>query len=235
MVNGVASGEFRLRLCCGKRGRLRFLSHLEYSHAIERGVRRAELPYAVTHGFNPHMRLAFGPALPVGTAGEREYVDVWLIRYVPVKQVVEALTSALASELAPREAAYVADKASSLGASCTIGVYEAVVTGGGVGEAEMSHALEDVLRGGELRVEHRGKSKVFDLSVSLPKEIAVTSAGFHEVVVTVTTRMGPTGSLRPESLVAHVLSRSGITGAVTLVTRLDTLIEDENGGFRRPI
>ena len=32
-------------------------------------------------GFNPHMKVAFGPALPVGTASENEYLDVWLTRY----------------------------------------------------------------------------------------------------------------------------------------------------------
>lgn len=231
----MASGEFRLRLCCAKRGRLRFLSHLEYSRAIERGVRRAELPYALTCGFNPHMKLAFGPALPVGTSGEREYVDVWLTRYVPVNRAIEALGSMLAPELAPREAVYVAEKATSLSASCTIGIYEVAVTGGSVSETEVSQALDDVIREGELRVGHKGRSKVFDLSVSLPKEIAVRSTGPNECVVAVTTRMGPAGSLRPELLVAHALSRSGITSAVTLVTRLDTLIEDEGGGFRRPI
>lgn len=231
----MGSDDFRLRLCFGKRGRLRFLSHLEYSNAIERAARRAGLPYAVTRGFNPHMKLAFGPALPVGTAGEREYVDVWLTRYVPVEQVAGALSEVSAPELALREAAYVSGKAPSLGAVCTIGVYEAVVAGGGVDKAQVSVALEEVVREGELRVEHKKKNKVFDLSVSLPKEISVRSIGPQEVAVSITTRMGQTGSLRPESLIAHALSRNGIAGAVTLVTRLDTLAESEDGGFRRPI
>lgn len=180
------------------------------------------------------MKLAFGPALPVGTAGEREYVDVWLTRYVPIADAIESLAGSLAPELAPAEAIYVGDKEPSLGAACTIGVYEVYIRGGGVAEARIRKALDEVISEGELRVEHKGKNKVFDLAVSLPKGVVVESSGVEGVRATVVTRMGQNGSLRPEALVAHALSRSDITGAVTLVTRLDTLFEEE-GEFRRPV
>ena len=39
---------FRLRVRYGKRDRLKYLGHLEVIHTIERIVRRAGLPYAVT-------------------------------------------------------------------------------------------------------------------------------------------------------------------------------------------
>lgn len=48
---------FRLRVRYGKRDRLKYLGHLEVIHTIERIVRRAGLPYAVTQGFSPHMRV----------------------------------------------------------------------------------------------------------------------------------------------------------------------------------
>lgn len=52
---------FRLRVRYGKRDRLKYLGHLEVIHTIERIVRRAGLPYAVTQGFSPHARgLLFG-------------------------------------------------------------------------------------------------------------------------------------------------------------------------------
>ncbi len=231
----MAGDEFRLRLCCGKRGRLRFLSHLEYSHAFERGARRAAIPYSVTKGFSPHMKAAFGPALPVGTQGLREYIDVWLTRYVAAETVLAALGQALPGDLAPTEAGYAAAKEPSLGAACTIGVYEVRVEGGDVAQDIVSRALDDVVGAGVWQVEHKGKTKVFDLAESLPKEMDVRSTGEAEVVVGVTTRMGQGGSLRPDSLVSHALSRAGVAGAVTLVTRLDTLIETEEGTFRRPI
>ena len=67
---------FRLRVRYAKSGRLALLSHLEVVRALERAVRRARLPFAVTNGFSPHMRIAFGAALPVGVGGSDEFFDL---------------------------------------------------------------------------------------------------------------------------------------------------------------
>jgi len=68
--------RLRLRFC--KEGVLRFLSHLEVVSAFHRAFRRAGIPVAHSQGFNPRPRMAFGPALPVGAAGLREYLDAEL-------------------------------------------------------------------------------------------------------------------------------------------------------------
>lgn len=61
---------FRMRITFAKQGRLALLSHLEVARAIEAvPVRRAQLPFAVSQGFSPHMKIAFGAALPVGVGG----------------------------------------------------------------------------------------------------------------------------------------------------------------------
>ena len=44
---------FRLRVGYCKQGRLALLSHLEIARALERAVRRAALPFAVSQGFSP--------------------------------------------------------------------------------------------------------------------------------------------------------------------------------------
>lgn len=45
--------------------------------------RRAQLPLKHTEGFSPHPKVVFAAALPVGVAGYRELIDLWLIK--PVK------------------------------------------------------------------------------------------------------------------------------------------------------
>lgn len=74
---------FRLRVTFRETGRLAMLSHLELARALERAVRRAQLPFAVSQGFSPHMRIAFGAALPVGVGGTAEIFDLFLTDYVP--------------------------------------------------------------------------------------------------------------------------------------------------------
>ncbi len=229
----MAPGEFRLRICYAKSGRLRFLSHLEVVHALERGARRADLPYAVTRGFNPHMKMAFGPALPVGTAGQREYFDLWMVRYLPAEEPLQRLAAAMPPGLAPSEAVYVSDALPSLSAACTVARYEVRFEGRDVEQAALEEALGAVIRTGELAVEHKGKAKVYDLRRSLPKEPRIESNEIG-IVVELTTRMGQEGSLRPESLLSEALSRIGARNAVMTVTRTDTLVEDE-GAFARPM
>ncbi len=231
----MASGEFRLRLCCGKRNKLRFLSHLEYAHAIERGIRRSGVEFCLTQGYNPRMKLAFGPALPVGTGGMREYVDLWLRRYVPTDRVLNVVQSSLAQDLSPSEAKYVHMRDPSLSAQCTVGVYEVLLTGGGATEQTVCTALNNLIDEGSVTIKQKGRSKVYDLTTCLPKEIVVRQDSQDSVRVGLSIRMGSQGSLRPEALIVEALHRQDCSAAVESVMRLDTLIESKTGLLKRPI
>jgi radical SAM-linked protein len=230
----VGSGLFRLRVTYAKTGRARWLSHLEVTRTLERGVRRSGLRYAVTQGFNPHMRIAFGPALPVGTAGERERFDVWLTAFAGTAQALERLKGSLPSGIDIGELAYVSDSSASLSAGVLLAVYDVAVEGKGAISTEVQAALDKLLAAGRLEVEHKGKTKVFDLGRALPKEPLVQDQD-GRVVVTMLIRMGPEGSLRPEHLLRAALIASGLEGAVTSVTRTDTLVESEEGTWTRPV
>ncbi len=108
--------DFRLRVTYKKSGRLCMLSHLEICRALERAVRRAGLPYAVSQGFSPHMKIAFGAALPVGVGGDAEIFDVVLTEYVDPDCVLEVLRHMSAPHLMPYKACYItkAEKAASV-------------------------------------------------------------------------------------------------------------------------
>ncbi|HHT64381.1 MAG: TIGR03936 family radical SAM-associated protein [Bacillota bacterium] len=67
-----------LRSCFRITGKTRFLSHLDLLKLIERALRRAGIPVAFSHGFNPHPKISFGTAKAVGLASDCEYFDVEL-------------------------------------------------------------------------------------------------------------------------------------------------------------
>lgn len=219
---------FRLRVCYRKTGRLRFLSHLEVARACERLARRARLPYAVSQGFTPHMRLSFGPALPVGTAGEGEYFELVLTRFVPVEHAYAAMVAATVEDLAPIACAYVPAAEKALAAAANIAAYDVRVEGG-IPQEEIERSLDALMQAGTVHVEHKGKQKVFDLAEALPKEPEVTSTQGC-TTVRVWVRMGEQGSMRPESFIAAALGAD----VPVVVTRTDLLIEDE-GAWRRPL
>jgi radical SAM family uncharacterized protein/radical SAM-linked protein len=58
--------EFLYRVIYSRVGRARFFGQLEMAAALERAVRRAGLPASFTKGHNPHPKISFGEALPLG-------------------------------------------------------------------------------------------------------------------------------------------------------------------------
>lgn len=231
----VAKGEFRLRVCYPKAGRLRWLSHLEIVHSLERTVRRSGLRYAITQGFSPHLKAAFGPALPVGIGSEREYLDVYLREYTPAEEALRRLAGASPVDLAPREARYVPDGIPALTAAISVVAYTVVIGLEGEHAQLVQAAIESFVTAGELQVERKGKTKVFDLARVLLNEprVSVGKEGF--AVVNAAIRIGPEGSLRPDVLVQSALAASGIEAAVTQVTRTDAFVEHEDGALVRPL
>ncbi|MDI6843991.1 MAG: TIGR03936 family radical SAM-associated protein [Anaerosomatales bacterium] len=214
----MSEAKFRLRVTYRKVGLLRFLSHLETARACERAVRRAGLPYAVTHGFNPHMRIAFGPALPVGTAGLGEMYDVWLSDFVAPGEVFERLSRVTREELRPVACRYVELKAPSLAAAAEVAHYEVVVSGPpGVARA-LADGLGALSESGTLTVEHKGKQKVFELADALLKEPVAREVD-GDVVVEIATLMSERGSLRPYALVRAALGPALEAVASVSVTR----------------
>jgi radical SAM-linked protein len=74
----TAPSRLRMRVCFAKEAPWRFYSHLDTVRAVERAVRRAQLPVAYSEGFHPRMKLSFGPPLPFGGISAAEYFDIVL-------------------------------------------------------------------------------------------------------------------------------------------------------------
>ena len=85
----------RLRLRYTKRGPLRFASHRDLARALERALRRAQVPMAFSAGFSPHPKISYMGAAPTGAASEAEYVEIGLSARCDPEQVRAALDASL--------------------------------------------------------------------------------------------------------------------------------------------
>lgn len=85
----------KLRVQYAKRGRLRFTSTRDFQRALERAVRRSEVPVAFSAGFHPHPRISYANASATGTASEAEYFELALQRACDPDQVARDLDAAL--------------------------------------------------------------------------------------------------------------------------------------------
>ena len=135
------SEGFRLRVKYQITDRLAYLSHLETVRSMERVVRRAGLPFAITEGFNPHMKIAFGPALPVGAGSRSEYFDLRLREYVSPDLALAALQAAAPENLMPIACAYCAHGDDAIDVTYPVSVWKAELACEGIDVDDVTRAL----------------------------------------------------------------------------------------------
>ena len=58
-----------------KTGYIRYTSHLDLLRLFKRAFRRAGIPVAYSHGFNPHPKMSFAQPLSLGYAAEEELLE----------------------------------------------------------------------------------------------------------------------------------------------------------------
>ncbi len=183
---------FRMRITFAKQGRLALLSHLEVARALERAVRRAQLPFAVSQGFSPHMKIAFGAALPVGVGGTHELVDLQLTCYVRPDEALTALQKASVPDLMVKDCVYIEPKAPAASAAFSLSTYRAL----------LSAAPAQLPVPAQVHIIRKKKERVLDVTDFLVGDMVLEGAA-----LTFTLEQKPTGSLRPDKLVAACLAQ----------------------------
>lgn len=224
----------KVRIRWGRKGLVRFLSHLDNVRVIERTIRRAELPVEYSLGFHPHMKLSFGPPLQLGYSSEAEYFDLQLER--PFDTVMAA---ALNKELPPGffilDSRGVIDNKVSLSGRLNRAVYQVFL------EKNENHAaiIESLLTRDSIEIERVGKEEtktvdirgaVFSLEYRLESE---TEPGMAEIYMELGVGQG--GYARP----TEVIMAAGIADENSIKAmkchRKDMLYIDESGRRLTPM
>ena len=203
MTDPNAPRVFRLRSTFIERDRLALLSHLEVAHTLERTVRRAGLPFAVSQGFSPHMKIAFGAALPVGVGSTCEVFDVQLTDYVPADRALAALQAASVPDLMVQECHYIEKSAPAASVAFPLSTYEVCFDAPvlDIGVPEM------------ITVVRKRKEKVLAVKDFLVRPFELSDDGRSAVFA---LEAKQTGSLRPDVL----LENCAIGAGVLSITRI---------------
>lgn len=170
----------KLRLKYAKRGPGRFTSHRDFGRALERALRRAEIPMAYSSGFSPHPRISYANAAPTSAASEAEYVELGLKEVCAPAKVVEALNDVLPHGFV------VLDAADAVSASLgeLLQASDWVLRVSDAGEGVLTRAVDDLMGRDEFLVERMTKngmrtfdvrSAVISLEVSDDETLALRS------------------------------------------------------------
>ena len=101
VAGGSTSGRFKkfavakYSVTYEKSETIKFVSHLELLNAVLRTLVRSRMPLAQTEGFNPHPKVAFSPALPVGVSSNCEVFEFELTKNIPEAEALLLLKAKL--------------------------------------------------------------------------------------------------------------------------------------------
>ncbi|MBC7324150.1 MAG: DUF2344 domain-containing protein, partial [Moorella sp. (in: Bacteria)] len=210
-----------------------FLGHLEMLRLWQRALRRAQLPLNLSHGFNPHPRLAFGPALAVGMESLAEYLDVELTAPLDPDVFRERLQAQLPAGLELLLVQPIADGAPALTAIINAASYQAAWQEPPE-PATLQQKVDGILSLPALMVKRQGKGgvKVKDIRAGIFR-LAARPDGSLEMLLECSSQ----GSVRPEEVLGAMdldgpwrLTRTGL-----FIRRGDALLAPETGLSSTPI
>ena len=189
----------RLRLRYAKRGPLRFASHRDLARALERALRRAQVPMAFSAGFSPHPKISYVGAAPTGAASEAEYVELGLAERRDPESVRAALDAALPRGIDVLECIEATEGGGSLADRIDAGVWRVELPG--VDPAELARAVEALLARDTVEVAKRTKNGLRDVDA----RAAVASASAAEEAGCAILRLvvrQVTPAVRPDDVLA---------------------------------
>jgi radical SAM-linked protein len=224
-----------------KRSRLRFTSARDFQRALERALRRAEVPMAYSAGFTPHPKISYANAAPTGAASEAEYLEISVVERCDPQALRLALDAALPPGLDVVDVLEAAPGA--LADRLQAGEWELVLPGTDPDRARA--AVAELLARESVQVERVTKSgrrstdaraAVVRLAVVAPQAArsdlgrAAGAAGQHCAILHLVVRHA-TPAVRPDDVLTALHAVADLAPAAPpQVTRLAQGPLDEEGG-----
>jgi len=215
----------RIRVRFSRAGRIKFLSHLDFMTLFHRTAVRAGVPIAFSQGFNPHPKIAFGPALSVGMESDAEFLDMETDPFADLLQMTTALNCSLPEGVRVREARIIPKKAGSLSGSIGRYVYEVGVPPAQA--ADVEGRTGEFMARGSVIVEKDGKEK--DIRPGI-ESIIVRGPALLEATLQDSEKAKP----RIQDIIEKLFN-VGREQAVLFSIKRTAMFVKENGGWMSPM
>ncbi len=217
--------KYRFRFA--KRGRSRFLSHLETAAALTRGIFRNDLRCVFSEGFHPHPRISFPFATPVGIESHDEYMDVemhdpGILPHSLIGPINASLPEGL-EILDIRENTVNSKQAVSevAGFEYRIGLPQEEGT---ENLHEIGERISSFLAGDTWTISRTRKGKETEKDIRpLVKALEFDESNLS---VTMTLRLGPSGGVRPMEILTNVLGLGEESAKKAFIVKTDTIFSD---------
>lgn len=144
-MTGVADG-LRLRVEVTKKGRMRYLSHAEFSRTMMFAARRSGLPLLYKGKYRSRLKISLSPPLPIGITSDGELLDLSLSDYVSVNEAERALQAALPGEMEIKRCRIMGRDSRPVGKLIDTALYDVFLPQRAVSEGDWQEAVEEFLK-----------------------------------------------------------------------------------------
>jgi radical SAM-linked protein len=225
----------KMRIALTKTDETKYVGHLDFGRAIERALRRAKLPVAYSVGFNPHMKLSFGPALSVGVASDAEYVDVELTEAMDANEFGRVLSAQLPPGLS-FVGARAAFTSTALAAALNLAAYRVTVavepTSANLDAARSALAAFQAAETVEYVRRTPKGAKTMDVKKFLVGDVSV-AAGPDSIMLNFWLRMTAGGAVKPMEVLSALTSQFGFPAGDAAFCRT-ALKAEQSSGVQEP-
>jgi len=211
-----------LRLEITKGEAVRYISHLDYSRAVERAIRRAKLPVAYSEGFNPHMKMAFASALSLGVTSDAEYLDVEVKTEISAADFGAALADQLPPGIVFKAIREITAQHAALMAVVNLATYRINVPppdegfDAAQGSVIAFNQAEEVLY---VKESPKGNKQI-DVKQYIAGDVGLAAAP-EGIALEMAIKITPTGSVKPSAVLAVLVEQFGLAvdPAAALINR----------------
>jgi len=214
----------RLRIKFAKGGLSRFLSHLEISAALVRGMRQSGLLFVYSEGFHPHPKISFPFATSVGMESLGEYADIEA--ECPGKdmtKLAEKINSAMPAGLRILNIEEISPNTDSLSKTIKGFRYDIILPEKGENPPleKLDEKIDAFLRTEEFIVSREKKGRQIEKNI----RPFVNTISFDRQAnrIKASLSFGKEGGVRPAEILTHVLGLDAEAAKRARIIKTDTL------------
>ncbi|MFH1877577.1 MAG: TIGR03936 family radical SAM-associated protein [Candidatus Omnitrophota bacterium] len=89
------SRKIKYTLVFEKKKDMKYIAHLDLMNLFRRAVRRADLPFYLTEGFTPRIKISMPEALKLGVESDNETLSLWLTEGIAPEKLSDLLNEQL--------------------------------------------------------------------------------------------------------------------------------------------
>ncbi|HGJ65645.1 TPA: TIGR03960 family B12-binding radical SAM protein [bacterium] len=215
--SNIQNSVSKIRFHFIKGDEVKYISHLDLINVFTRAFRRAEIPISYSHGFNPHPKINFASAVPLGSTSNAEYSDIELDEDIDPQDFISLVNEQLPFGVKILRAKRVPLKSTSLMAQTGFASYVVRIPNHDCSLDDiLKNKIQSIMANESILInrqqkpkkfnnQNTGKTNLVDVK-SLVKNIELLGCIDNVLEISMLLGDGSSGKVRPEEIIILLFS-----------------------------